>query len=118
MNLRSRPLLSPGERTAMPTNGPLVPGGAASLAVLDRLSSSYLILAALAGIGVAAGVLYRIGFVGLVLRLLGAAIRGSVRNGFHVWRELFSWARWPVYLGLTLALIALGWAASRGLPGL
>ncbi len=54
---------------------------------LDRDRSSYLLLATLAGIGLIAGVLYRVGFIGWVLQLIGIVVRGSVRLGFQLWER-------------------------------
>ena len=58
----------------------------------DRIHSSYVLLATLAGLAVAAGVLFRIGLAGWVLRALGLAFRGAIRKGFLLWERLLAWA--------------------------
>ena len=63
---------------------------------LDRVHSSVLILLTLVGLGVLAYLLYRVGLLGAVLRVVGTAVRGSVRVGFRAWERLFAWATWPV----------------------
>jgi HEAT repeat protein len=88
--------------------------GAGPLTALDRLQSSALILCLFAAAGALAFVLYRIGFIGAVLGLVGAVVRGSVRAGFRTWRLLLSWAPWPVFLGLVVGLIVLGLTAAPG----
>ena len=43
-------------------------------------------------------------------------MRSSVRQGFHLWQRLFSWASWPTFLSLVLTSLLVGWWASRHLP--
>jgi len=86
------------------------------LVELDRAHSSYLLLATLAGIGAAAGLLFKLGVIGAVLRLVGATVRGSIRGGFLVWERLLSWATWPLFLATVLCLFALGGAAGGAWP--
>ncbi len=77
----------------------------------DQLDSSALVLVFLAVAAVAAAVLIKLGVVRWVLRLFGVVVRAVVRWGFEVWKRLFSWADWPRFLAVVLALLALGWAA-------
>jgi HEAT repeat protein len=85
---------------------------------LDQVHSSYLILATLAALGLAAGVLFQVGLIGRVLRILGFVVRGSVRQGFLLWQHLFAWASWPLFLAIVLGLLVLGGTAGRHVPGL
>jgi HEAT repeat protein len=87
-------------------------------ASLDRMHSSILILAAFVLLGLVAAALFQVGLVGLALRLFGALVRGSIRQGFLVWKALFSWASWRVYLGLIVGLLVLGWLSSWLVPTL
>lgn len=84
----------------------------------SQLSSSSQILLTLTAVSVAAGLLYYVGLIGRVLHVTGIVIRGSIRQGFLLWKRLFSWASWPFFLVLTLGLIVLGWAGSVAFPGL
>jgi HEAT repeat protein len=91
-------------------------GKDAFLLRLDQLSSSYLVLLCLTGVGLVAGVLFYIGFIGWAVRLFSHFVRESIRNGFRVWELLFSWATWDVFLGVVLSCLFVGWAASRHVP--
>src|SRR5262245_55996821 len=88
----------------------------APLGEVETLPSSYIILALFAALGVAAGLLLRLGLIGRALHALGLVVRGSVRQGFLLWRLLFGWAAWRAFLGLALALLVAGWAANGRLP--
>lgn len=92
--------------------------GLPKLAELDQLHSSYLILETLAVLALAAGVLFYIGFIGWLLRVVGVLVRAMVRSGFLVWERLFAWARWPAFLAIVLGLLVLGCAEGEALPGL
>ena len=85
---------------------------------LDRIESSYLILGSLIALLVLAGVLVRVGLVGLVLGVVGAVVRRSVRRGFRLWERLFSGLTWPRFLAVSLGLIVVGWLAAGWGPGL
>ncbi|SIN87371.1 HEAT repeat [Singulisphaera sp. GP187] len=85
---------------------------------LDRSRSSYLLLASLAGLGVAAGVLYRVGLIGWILELLGIVVRGSIRKGFRLWERWLAWASWPLFVALAVGFLFMGSVASDSLPGL
>ena len=85
---------------------------------LERVRSSYLLLATLAGLALAAGVLFQIGLIGWVLRGLGLVIRVGIREGFRLWERLLAWASWPLFLALVFGLLVLGGVAGGPLPGL
>ena len=76
-----------------------------------RWSSSVLAVAA-----VVAAVLIKLGVVRWVLHVVGVVVRTVVRWGFEVWKRCFSWADWPRFLAVVLALLALGWAAGLEEP--
>jgi len=78
--------------------------------------SSVLILLALAAIGVAAGALFRLGVIGAVLGAAGFVVRTAIRRGFRAWELALSWASWPLFLSLQLALLAAGIAAAETQP--
>lgn len=84
---------------------------------LDRDHSSYLLLASLAGLGLAAVVLYRIGLIGSVLEILGIIVRGSIRKGFRLWERWLAWANWPLFLTLAVGFLVAGGVAGEPLPG-
>jgi hypothetical protein len=88
------------------------------LANLDREHSSYAVLLALTALGTAAVVLYYVGALGWALRQLGRGVRGSVRLGFLAWEKLLAWAPWPVFLGICLVLLTIGWAVTDTVPGM
>jgi HEAT repeat protein len=85
---------------------------------LDRLHSSYLFLATLAGLGLTAVVLHWIGFLGWALRVFGLVVRAGIRGGFKLWERLLAWASWPLFLALVVAFLVVGGAAGGTLPGL
>src|SRR5579884_3706242 len=84
---------------------------------LDQVHSSYLVLATLAALGLAAGVLYLTGLVGRALRLLGVVIGGAIREGFLLWERLLAWAPWPLFLAIAVGFLVLGGVAGGPLPG-
>ncbi len=83
---------------------------------LDQVHTSYTLLALLAGLGILIGILYQTGVLGWILRIVGITIRGAIRNGFFVWRRLFSWATWLMVLGMVLALLLIGQVFSLAFP--
>jgi hypothetical protein len=85
---------------------------------LDRVNTSLLLLATLAGLGLLAGILYRIGLIGLVLRLVGLLVRDSIRRGFRLWERLLSWAGWGAFLAIVASFIVAGWLGGGLVPGL
>ena len=74
------------------------------LAALERVHTSYLLLGILAGVSLAALVLFKIGLIGWVLRCFGALVRASIRGGFRVWEYLLGWANWEQFLAIACAL--------------
>ena len=94
------------------------------IAVLERADTSYLLLATLAVVMVSAGVLYRLGIIGWVLRGVGHVVGGTIRGGFLLWERLLGWAPWPIYLAIVVGFLLAGgvaggpWPASRVLCGL
>ncbi len=93
-------------------------GNASSFIRLNQLDSSYLILLFVAGVVLAAALLYYTGLLGWALRGLSHVVRGSIRGGFLLWERLFAWLSWPLLLAVVLGLLAVGWAAAEALPGL
>jgi HEAT repeat protein len=85
--------------------------------VPDRVHSSYLLLATLVGLGMTAGVLYRIGLIGWVLRVLGLVVRGGIRGGFRLWERLLAWASWPLFLAVVSGFLVTGGVAGGSWPG-
>ncbi len=84
---------------------------------LNQLDSSYLVLLCVFGIGLAAGIHFYTGLLGWALRGLGWVIRATIRRGFLLWERLLAWATWRWFLGIVLALLAVGWLAAKVLPG-
>jgi HEAT repeat protein len=85
---------------------------------LEQVQSSYLLLATLAGIVLAAGILYQIGVIGSVVRGFGLVVRGSIRRGFVVWERLLAWASWPLFLAIVFGFLMVGGVVGGLLPGL
>ena len=76
------------------------------LGKLEQADPSYLLLATLAGTSLLAGILYRIGLIGWVLRGVGLVVKGAIQAGFLLWERLLGWASWPVVLGDRRALFS------------
>jgi hypothetical protein len=85
---------------------------------LERVDTSYLLLATLAVTSFLAGILYQIGLIGWILRGLGLAVRWGIREGFLLWERLLAWASWPVFLAVVIGLLIAGGVAGGPLPGL
>ncbi len=85
---------------------------------LNQLDSSYLVLLSLAGLGLAAAILFYTGLLGWVIGILGRVVRGIIGKGFRLWERLFAWVTWPLFLAGVLGLLAVGWAAAAVLPAL
>ncbi len=85
---------------------------------LERADPSYLLLATLAGIIVLAGILYRVGLIGWVLRCVGLAVRGCIRTGFLYWERLLAWASWPLFLAIVFGFLIVGVLAGGPWPSL
>lgn len=85
---------------------------------LDQVQSSYLLMLLLAALAVAGGILFQLGVIGWVVRILGVVVRGGIRKGFLLWEVLLSWASWPLFLAIVLGFLVLGGLAGGSLPGL
>ena len=85
---------------------------------LEQAQPSYLLLATLAGIVLAAGILYQIGVIGWVLRVLSLVVRAAIRKGFLLWERLLAWASWPLFLAIVLGFLLVGGLAGGPMPGL
>jgi HEAT repeat protein len=85
---------------------------------LGALDPSSVILGSLLGLIVLAILLYFSGALGFLIGLVGTVLGAGITGGFAVWRRLFSWAPWPVFLGLTLGLLALGLHLGNTIPAL
>jgi HEAT repeat protein len=86
------------------------------LADLEHVHTSYLLLGMLAGTCIVAGVLFKLGVIGFVLRWFGYLARGSIRTGFRTWETLFAWASWEHILAITLGLLLLGGIIGSVMP--
>jgi HEAT repeat protein len=85
---------------------------------LHQVHPSYLLLATLAALGLAAGVLYQVGLIGWVLQVLGLVVRGGIRKGFLLWERLLGWASWPLFLAVVVSFVVVGEVAGGPFPGL
>ena len=86
------------------------------LADLEHVHTSYLLLGMLVGACIVAGVLFKFGVIGFVLRCFGYMARGSIRAGFQTWEVLFGWASWENFLAVTLVLFLLGGSLGLVVP--
>ncbi len=85
---------------------------------LDQIHSSYLLLATLAVLALAAGILIWVGLLGWLFRVLGFLVGVSIGKGFRLWERLFSWASWPRFLAVVLGFLILGGVGGGLVPGL
>jgi HEAT repeat protein len=85
---------------------------------LDRADLDYAVLGTLALAALTAWLLFRVGLLGWALRLLGGAVRGSVRLGFALWERTLSWAPWPLFFAVAVGLLLTGGVAAAYRPGL
>ena len=92
----------------MPPFVPFADSASGWLIETDAVRSSTVILLTLVAVGVLAGVLYQVGVIGFVLRVVGAVIRGGTRAGFRTWEQALAWAPWPLFLAVQLTLLAVG----------
>jgi HEAT repeat protein len=83
---------------------------------LDRTGLDYMVLLTLALLALTAYLLFRVGAVGWALRHVGRLVRGGIRLGFRLWERLLSWAAWPLFLAITLALLVVGGTLAGSLP--
>lgn len=74
----------------------------------DQARPSTVILAVIALGGMVVGLLAGLGVLKRVLAAVGAFVRWGIRTGFRAWEWGLSWAPWPVYAGLVIALLAVG----------
>ena len=84
--------------------------------VAGRVDTSYLLLATLAGIMLSAGLLYRIGLIGWVLRGFGFVVTRAIRRGFRLWERLLAWASWPLFLAIVCGFLLVGGVAGGPWP--
>jgi HEAT repeat protein len=78
--------------------------------------SSLLVLGAFVLLGVAVGLLWEIGLLGLVLRFITAVLERIITTGYALWARLFAWAPWPVLLMLIFALHGVALAFDEPVP--
>ncbi len=83
---------------------------------LDQLRSSYFVIAFVLMLFVAAGILLRIGLIGWFIRVFASLMRLSIQHGFWLWRRLFAWAPWPLFLAIMIGWLVLGCGVVRSLP--
>ena len=93
-------------------------GSSSWFARLEQTQTSYLLLATLAGTVLAVGVLYRLGVLGWVLRVLGLFVRAGIGKGFLLWERSFGWASWQEFLVIVFGILFLGGWPGGLLPGL
>ena len=86
------------------------------MAWLGRADTTYLLLATLSGIMLSAGLLYRIGLIGWVLRGFGYLVTRAIRRGFRLWERLLGWASWPIYLAIACGFLLVGGVAGGPCP--
>src|ERR1043165_3095581 len=80
----------------------------ASLFRLDVAYSSEFIPTTIAALSALVVLLYYVGVVSWIFRLVGFLIRKSVQFGFAQWKRWISWANWWVFLILVLSFPAGG----------
>ncbi len=85
---------------------------------LEHFHTSYLLLGMLVGTALAAGVLFRIGLAGWMLRCFAEVVRASIRGGFRTWEYLLGWASWTEFLGIVCALLLAGGIFGGWVPAL
>src|SRR6516164_9174486 len=78
------------------------------LRFIHDFHSGYLVLLTFVLLGLLAGLLYRTGVIRLLLWVFQWIVGRIVSRGFLLWKELFSWAGWPQFLGLSGGLLVLG----------
>src|ERR1051326_4122894 len=83
---------------------------------LNQLDSSYLVLLSLAGLIIAAAILFYTGLLVWIVGVLGRVVRWCIRKGFRLWERALAWAAWLQFLAIVLGLLAVGWAAAGRVP--
>jgi HEAT repeat protein len=74
------------------------------------------VLGAFVLLGVVVGLLWQVGLLGLVLRLVTAALQWIIETGYALWARLFAWAPWPVLLVAMFVLHAVALAFGEWIP--
>jgi HEAT repeat protein len=85
---------------------------------LEQTQTSYLLLATLAGVGIAFAILFRVGVIGWVLLVLGQLVRQAIGNGFLLWERSFAWASWQEFLVIVCGVFLVGEISRSLVPGL
>src|SRR3954449_5347971 len=85
---------------------------------LERVGSSYLLLGTFVALGVLAVALFYTGGLNVVLGLVRLVVQGAIRTGFRLWARLLSWATWPLFFALVVAVLGLGLWGTRVAPPL
>ncbi|WP_197491208.1 HEAT repeat domain-containing protein [Planctomyces sp. SH-PL62] len=85
---------------------------------LQHVHTSYLLLGMLVVAALAAGVLFQIGLIGVLLRAFGYVARGTIRGGFRIWQVFFGWASWEAFLAIGTAVLVGGGLLGGWFPGL
>jgi HEAT repeat protein len=76
---------------------------------LDSLNSTALLLTLFGSIALLIVFGYQTGLLGKLLRAVAIVIQKTIETGFTVWKQTLSWASWPLFLGLVVALHCLAW---------
>lgn len=87
----------------------------------EHVRPSTLIFMTLAVVGLLAGALFKLGVIGWVLRTVGRVVRWAVGSGFRLWEMTLSWATWPwfglvVVAMLGVGLMVVGWWPAGAVP--
>jgi HEAT repeat protein len=83
---------------------------------LEHLRTSYLLLGTLAVGGVVAGVLFKLGVIGWLVRTVGRIVAIVVELGFQTWEVILGWASWEQFLGVAAALWVVTEVVGLGIP--
>jgi HEAT repeat protein len=74
----------------------------------EQIRPSTLIFLTVAAVGLLAGVLFKLGVVRWVMLTAGGVVRSGIRAGFRVWEQTLSWASWPWFGAVVVALLGVG----------
>uniref|UniRef100_UPI00301B8B14 HEAT repeat domain-containing protein n=1 Tax=Paludisphaera sp. TaxID=2017432 RepID=UPI00301B8B14 len=83
---------------------------------LEHVRTSYLLLGVLAAAGIAAGILFQVGVIGLLVRTIGLVVTTVVRLGFLTWELILGWASWEHFLAIAVAIWIGGEVVGGGVP--
>ena len=83
---------------------------------LDQLRSSYFVIVIVLLLFVVAGILLKIGLIRWCASLFASLMQMSIQHGFRLWRRLFAWAPWPLFLAIMIGWLVVGCVAVRLLP--